>query len=153
MTDAIRHRGPDDHGFFEAPNVHLGMRRLSILDIEGGSQPQVNASGTTIVFLNGEIYNFLELRKELTEGGHRFRTQSSDTELLVHLYDRYGIGFADRLIGMFAISLWDARKQELYLFRDRFGKKPIYYAYDPVEKTLKFSSEFNGLLLGQKKAT
>ena len=126
MADAIVHRGPDEDGFFEDRNVLLGMRRLSIIDLAGGSQPIHNEDRTIWVFNNGEIYNYQRLRRELIERGHRFETHS-DTEVLVHLYEEYGEEFLHRLEGMFAIALWDMRRSKLIVARDRIGIKPVYY--------------------------
>jgi asparagine synthase (glutamine-hydrolysing) len=126
MADAIVHRGPDDHGLFEDRNVVLGMRRLSIIDLEGGHQPIHNEDRTIWVVNNGEIYNYQRLRRMLIDRGHRFET-NSDTEVLVHLYEEYGEDFLSHLEGMFAIALWDAKQSKLILARDRIGIKPLYY--------------------------
>ncbi len=126
MADAIVHRGPDDHGLFEDRNVILGMRRLSIIDLEGGHQPIHNEDRTIWVVNNGEIYNYQRLRRMLIDRGHRFETHS-DTEVLVHLYEEYGEAFLTHLEGMFAVALWDGKKRKLILARDRIGIKPIYY--------------------------
>jgi asparagine synthase (glutamine-hydrolysing) len=130
MCDAIRHRGPDDEGYRIEGRMGLGMRRLSILDLTTGRQPISNEDGTVWVVFNGEIYNYRELRSSLIRGGHRFRTQS-DTEVLVHLYEEQGVDGLNRLRGMFACALWDSRQRSLLLARDRFGKKPLYYAALP----------------------
>lgn len=126
MTDAIKHRGPDDRGFFTDKNISLGMRRLSIIDVKWGKQPLHNEDGTVHVVYNGEIYNFLSLRQELEEKGHKFYTKS-DTEVIVHLYEEHGDALVKKLHGMFAFALWDSKKKKLLLGRDRFGKKPLYY--------------------------
>ena len=128
MNDALRHRGPDDEGYFTGPrgNVMLGHRRLSVIDLATGHQPIFNESGTVAVVFNGEIYNFIELRNELIAKGYTFRT-NTDTEVIANLYDAIGVECVHRLRGMFAIALWDERRQELILIRDRLGKKPIYY--------------------------
>ncbi len=126
MCDAIVHRGPDDSGYFVAPEVALGMRRLSIIDVAGGQQPIGNEDGSIQVVFNGEIYNHHELRRDLVARGHRFRTRS-DTETIVHLYEEMGQDFVVRLRGMFAIALWDARTKRLVLARDRVGIKPLSY--------------------------
>lgn len=126
MADAIVHRGPDDQGSFEDQNVILGMRRLSIIDLEGGHQPIHNEDRTVWVVNNGEIYNYQRLRRTLIDRGHRFETHS-DTEVLVHLYEEYGEEFLSHLEGMFAVALWDTRKRKLILARDRIGIKPVYY--------------------------
>src|SRR5205809_744873 len=126
MCDATVHRGPDDCGYFVAPEVALGMRRLSIIDVAGGQQPIANEDGSIQVVFNGEIYNHHDLRRDLIARGHRFRTRS-DTETIVHLYEEMGADCVTRLRGMFAIALWDARTNRLVLARDRLGIKPLSY--------------------------
>jgi len=126
MCDAIVHRGPDDCGYFVAPEVALGMRRLSIIDVAGGQQPIANEDGSIQVVFNGEIYNHHDLRRDLIARGHRFRTRS-DTETIVHLYEEMGADCVTRLRGMFAIARWDARTNRLVLARDRLGIKPLSY--------------------------
>lgn len=130
MTGALAHRGPDGEGFHvdEGLSVYLGHRRLAIRDIAGGEQPMSDAAGRIQVVYNGEIYNYTELRAELEVAGHRFRTSHSDTEVLVHGYLAWGTGLAARLNGMFAFAILDSEKRTLYLARDRFGEKPLYYA-------------------------
>ena len=134
MCDAIRHRGPDDQGYRieGAPglNIALGARRLSIIDLATGHQPISNENETVWVVFNGEIYNHRELRASLIRRGHYFRTDS-DTEVLVHLYEDEGVDGIQRLRGMFAYAIWDSRDRTLLLVRDRFGKKPLYYAALP----------------------
>ncbi len=127
MTDAISHRGPDDDGYFFGRGIGLGMRRLSIIDLEGGKQPIGNEDGTVRVVYNGEIYNYRELRRDLERAGHVFAT-SSDTEVVVHAYEQYGGEFLGRLRGMFALAVWDECRETLVLAVDRFGIKPLYYA-------------------------
>jgi len=127
MCSAIVHRGPDDWGVYLGPNIGLGMRRLSIIDIKTGQQPVHNEDKTVWVVFNGEIYNFRELRRALEQQGHRFYTET-DTEVIVHLYEEYGRKCVDRLRGMFAFALWDCRNETLLLARDRMGKKPLHYA-------------------------
>jgi asparagine synthase (glutamine-hydrolysing) len=127
MCDAIQHRGPDSDGYFLGDDVAMGMRRLSIIDVAGGTQPISNEDGTVTVVFNGEIYNHHQLRRELTSAGHRFATRS-DTEVLVHLYESYGPEMVRHLHGMFAFSIWDSRQQRLLLARDRTGMKPLSYA-------------------------
>jgi asparagine synthase (glutamine-hydrolysing) len=143
MCDLIRYRGPDDEGFYTQGGCGLGMRRLSIIDLGAGHQPISNEDGSIWVVFNGEIYNYQELRHRLREQGHVFRTES-DTETLVHLYEQAGEEGVARLRGMFAYAIWDARKQRLFLARDRFGKKPLYYAVRP--EGLYFGSELKSLL-------
>jgi asparagine synthase (glutamine-hydrolysing) len=142
MCDVIRHRGPDDAGYFVAPGVALGMRRLSIIDLAGGSQPIANEDETIQVVFNGEIYNYRELRKEL-EPRHRFRT-SSDTEVLVHLYEDHGSDLVRFLRGMYAFALWDQRRQRLLIARDRLGIKPLFYW--ETAHGVAFASELKSLL-------
>jgi asparagine synthase (glutamine-hydrolysing) len=127
MCDAIQHRGPDSDGYFVDPVVAMGMRRLSIIDVAGGDQPICNEDGTVTVVFNGEIYNHHQLRRELMAAGHHFTTRS-DTEVLVHLYESHGPQMVRRLHGMFAFSIWDSRRQQLLLARDRTGMKPLSYA-------------------------
>ena len=143
MTETIVHRGPDDEGIHARGNVGLGMRRLSIIDLAGGRQPIYNEDGTVAVVFNGEIYNFLELRKELEGRQHKFRTHS-DTEVIVHLYEEMGADCVTKLRGMFAIALYDAKRDSLLLARDRLGKKPLYYAHR--EGRVFFGSEIKALL-------
>ena len=126
MCERIRHRGPDEDGYFTTPAVALGMRRLSIIDVAGGRQPIQNEANDVTVVFNGEIYNHASLRDALVAGGHRFRTRS-DTETLVHLYEDDGDALVARLRGMFAFAIWDARRERLLLARDRLGIKPLYY--------------------------
>ncbi len=148
MTRVLRHRGPDDEGFYvteyeDDVAVGLGFRRLSIIDLETGNQPIANESGSVQLVFNGEIYNFRELRKELEGRGHRFAT-NADTEVLVHLYEDLGARCVERINGMFAFALWDEARRELVLARDRFGKKPLYYA--ELGRSLLFGSELKSLL-------
>src|SRR5579864_5280349 len=142
MCDRIRHRGPDDEGFHVEDGCAIGMRRLSIIDLNSGHQPIANEDETIWVVFNGEIYNYQELRQNLIAQGHRFRTES-DTEVLLHLYEQEGEQGIAKLRGMFAYAIWDSRRRELLLVRDRFGKKPLYYAVLP--EGLYFASELKGL--------
>jgi asparagine synthase (glutamine-hydrolysing) len=142
MCREIAHRGPDDEGFHTEGGCAIGMRRLSIIDLAAGHQPIGNEDGSIQVVFNGEIYNYRELRESLTAQGHRFRTQS-DTEVLVHLYEQQGPAGISRLRGMFAYALWDSRNRTLLLARDRFGKKPLYYAILP--QGIYFGSELKCL--------
>ena len=144
MCAAIRHRGPDEDGFYFNGAVGLGMRRLSIIDLKSGQQPIHNQDRTAWIVFNGEIYNYRELRKQLEDLGHTFYT-NSDTEAIVHAYDQYGADCPKHLRGMFAFAIWDSRTQELFLARDRVGKKPLLYAQ--VNGQLIFGSEFSALLL------
>jgi asparagine synthase (glutamine-hydrolysing) len=127
MCDLLVHRGPDQDGVYINDGVGLGMRRLSIIGLDTGRQPIANEDGTVWVVFNGEIYNYQSLRHDLTQRGHLFRTDT-DTECLVHLYEDYGAGLVDHLRGMFAFAIWDVRKGQLLLGRDRLGIKPLYYA-------------------------
>jgi len=153
MTDAIRHRGPDDNGhwFSRVPaylhqpeiGVALGFRRLSIIDLAGGHQPLCNEDESVWIVFNGEIYNYRELRHRLEGAGHVFRTDS-DTETIVHLWEDLGPDCVQHLNGMFAIAIWDTKKRTLFLARDRLGKKPLYYFHRPHQ--LLFGSELKALL-------
>jgi asparagine synthase (glutamine-hydrolysing) len=129
MTEALAHRGPDGEGSFvdEQEAVFLGHRRLAILDIEGGHQPMWNEDGQVGIVFNGEIYNHAELRRQLEAKGHIFRSDHSDTEALVHGYEEWGEGLPERLNGMFAFAIYDRLQRRLFLARDRFGEKPLYY--------------------------
>jgi asparagine synthase (glutamine-hydrolysing) len=142
MCDEIRHRGPDDEGFHLDGGCGIGMRRLSIIDLSSGHQPISNEDGSLWVVFNGEIYNYQSLRHDLTGRGHHLATHS-DTETLVHLYEQEGVRSPARLRGMFAYAIWDARSRSLFLARDRFGKKPLYYAALP--EGLFFGSELKCL--------
>jgi asparagine synthase (glutamine-hydrolysing) len=143
MNETIVHRGPDDEGIFVGPGIGLGFRRLSIIDVSGGHQPISNEDGSIWVMLNGEIYNYPELRKELLQRGHTLATRS-DTETIVHLYEEYGEDCFAKLHGMFAIVLWDARQRRLLMARDRVGKKPLFYSAD--RQRVLFGSELKALL-------
>src|SRR5271157_1164204 len=131
MCDLIRHRGPDDEGVYTDGGCGIGMRRLSIIDLGTGHQPISNEDGSVWVVFNGEIYNYQELRGDLIHRGHQFRT-NSDTETLVHLYEEKGTDGLQLMRGMFAFCIWDTRKRTVLLVRDRFGKKPLYYANTPT---------------------
>jgi asparagine synthase (glutamine-hydrolysing) len=143
MCDTIAHRGPDDEGLMCDGRVGLGMRRLSVIDIEGGAQPIANEDGSVVTVFNGEIYNFRELRSELEAAGHVFRTHT-DTEVIVHGYEQWGDEFLARLNGMFAIAVYDRRNARLLLARDPIGIKPLYYAWTP--DCLVWGSEIKALL-------
>lgn len=143
MGDAIAHRGPDGEGFFRANNVGLVHRRLAIIDLAGGDQPIANEDESLQVVFNGEIYNYPQLRTELESRGHQFRT-NSDTEVLVHLYEEHGPELVNRLRGMFAFALWDARNRHLMLARDHLGQKPLFVYRD--EEKLLFGSELKAIL-------
>ena len=152
MCAAIRHRGPDDRGVMSLPMrgspggrpaVAFGNQRLSIIDVAGGHQPISNEDGSVWTVLNGEIYNFVELRQRLERQGHHFSTRS-DTEVIVHAYEEWGDAFLTHLDGMFSLALWDAREERLVLGRDRFGKKPLLHFDDGTR--VAFASEFQALL-------
>lgn len=147
MTEVLTHRGPDGFGYFHYPqaNAFLGHRRLSIIDIEGGRQPMANEDGMVQVVFNGEIYNHRELREELVAKGHVFRTDHSDTEVLVHGYEEWESDLPLRLNGMFAFAVLDIAKQKLMLARDRFGEKPLYYCVQ--QNFFAFASELKALLI------
>lgn len=138
MTDAMIHRGPDDDGFFHTGAVGIGMRRLSIIDVGGGHQPISNEDGTLWVVMNGEIYNFVELRRSLERRGHVFKT-NSDTEVILHLYEEKGVQALHDLNGMFGFALWDGRRRALWVVRDRLGIKPLFYSHTP--ERLVFASD------------
>ncbi|MDR1659077.1 MAG: asparagine synthase (glutamine-hydrolyzing), partial [Desulfovibrio sp.] len=142
VTDALSHRGPDGHGVWQNGPVCLGHRRLSIIDISGGSQPMHDARGELSVTFNGEIFNFLELKKILTAQGARFTT-NSDTEVILEGYRRWGVACLERFNGMFAFALWDSGRQRLFCGRDRFGKKPFFYSAQ--HGCLAFASELTAL--------
>jgi asparagine synthase (glutamine-hydrolysing) len=143
MVDLVRHRGPDGDGFFFDEGVGLGMCRLAIIDVAGGAQPLCDESGDVVVFQNGEIYNYRELRATLAVAGHRFATDS-DTEVIAHLYEDRGADFPAALNGMFAIALFDRRRRRLVLSRDRLGKKPLFVRVDAAG--VRFASELTSLL-------
>lgn len=143
MCDKLAHRGPDHFGHYVRGNIGLGMRRLSIIDLQTGQQPITNEDGTVWIVFNGEIYNYRALRKDLEARGHHFRT-TSDTEVIVHLYEDMGQECVQRLRGMFAFAIWDTRRNALLLARDRLGIKPLYYA--ETTDGLIFGSELKALL-------
>ncbi|HKY07028.1 MAG TPA: XrtA/PEP-CTERM system amidotransferase [Candidatus Binatia bacterium] len=143
MGDVMTHRGPDGEGYHVDGSIGLAHRRLSIIDVEGGAQPLCNEDGSVWIVFNGEIYNYIELRDQLAQKGHVFKT-SSDTEVIVHLYEEKGDAFVEFLRGMFAIALWDRPRKRLVLARDRLGKKPLYYAR--CGDVFVFASEIKALL-------
>src|SRR5262245_26597926 len=143
-TDVLAHRGPDGRGVHVDGNVGLGHRRLAIIDTtDAAAQPFSNEDGTIWIVVNGEIYNFQSFRDELVAKGHRFKSRS-DTETIVHLYEEHGPAVVERLRGMFAFAIWDAKKRLLLLARDRVGKKPLYYRLD--SGALRFASEIKSIL-------
>jgi asparagine synthase (glutamine-hydrolysing) len=143
MCDTIVHRGPDSEGLWIDDRAALGMRRLSIIDLKTGDQPVFNCDRSVVVMMNGELYNYREVRADLEKRGHRFTTKS-DTEILPHLYEEYGDALLDHVNGMYAFSLWDTRKKKLIIARDRFGEKPLYYGV--FDEKLIWASEPKALL-------
>ena len=143
MCDSIYHRGPDDEGLYINHNVGLGFRRLSIIDLSTGHQPLSNQNDRIYIVFNGEIYNYLEHRNKLKQKGYTFKT-TTDTEVILHLYEEYGVDCLQYLRGMFAFAIWDSNKQQLFCARDRFGIKPFYY-YSDQEKFV-FGSEIKAIL-------
>ncbi|OQX95768.1 asparagine synthase (glutamine-hydrolyzing), partial [candidate division KSB1 bacterium 4572_119] len=143
MCDVIYHRGPDDEGVYVNRNCGIAMRRLSIIDLVTGKQPISNETGDVWIVFNGEIYNHKEIRAELEAKGHKFAT-NTDTESIVHAYEEFGEACVEKLNGMFAFAIWDKRKNELFLARDRLGIKPLYYLFD--KKRLVFGSEIKSIL-------
>jgi asparagine synthase (glutamine-hydrolysing) len=143
MTEKLFHRGPDSCGYFVEDNLALGFRRLSIIDLEGGDQPIFNEDGSVVVLCNGEIYNYRELRKTLTEKGHRFRT-NSDVEVLLHLYEEDGTEFLNKVNGQFSFVIYDRKQKKLFLARDHFGINPLYYTFN--NGLFVFASEVKAIL-------
>jgi asparagine synthase (glutamine-hydrolysing) len=144
MRDVMTHRGPDDQGLYLNGRVGLGHRRLSIVDLVTGQQPMTNEDGSLHIVFNGEIYNHADYRPALESRGHRYRTQS-DTETILHLYEEHGPDVVDFLRGMFALAIWDAGRQRLFLARDRLGVKPLYYLHT-TDGSLYFASEIKAIL-------
>ncbi len=144
MRDVISHRGPDDEGIFIDKNIGLGHRRLSIVDVAHGHQPMANADESYVIIYNGEVYNHADYRVELEAKGYKFQT-NCDTETILHLYEEYGAKCVEFLRGMFAFAVWDKRKNELFIARDRLGVKPLYYVHDE-QGNLFFASEIKSLL-------
>ena len=143
MSKRIIHRGPDSEGFYIDDDIALAHRRLSIIDLEGGSQPLYNEDKSKVIIFNGEIYNYIELTKELKDDGHKFKT-SSDTEVLIHGYEKWGKDLPKHLRGMFAFAIYDIKDKTLFLARDNFGIKPLYYAH--MNDTFMFASEIKSFL-------
>ena len=144
MNDVISHRGPDGEGAFIDGNIGLGHRRLSIVDVAHGAQPMFNDDRSCVIVYNGEVYNHADYREELITKGHKFQNRS-DTETILHLYEEYGRDCVEHLRGMFAFAIWDKRKEELFIARDRFGVKPLYYVHDN-EGDLFIASEIKSLI-------
>src|SRR5581483_1454505 len=147
MLSLLRHRGPDEFGILLDREVGLGNARLSIIDLGGGSQPIANEDETLWIVFNGEIFNYVELRPELEARGHRFRT-SSDTEVILHLFEEYGTGCFERMNGQWAIAIWDTKQRRLLLARDRLGVRPLFYTQ--AEDSLIFASEIKSILGDQR---
>src|SRR5882724_5183500 len=143
MCERMIHRGPDSEGLFVTNGAALGMRRLAIIDLVTGEQPVFNEDKSVAAILNGELYNYRELREDLEKRGHFFRS-ASDTEVLPHLYEEYGVAMVNQINGMFAFALWDAKRRRLFIARDRFGEKPLYWGV--FDNTLLFASEPKVLL-------
>ena len=143
MTDKLVHRGPDSAGYFVDHYVALGFRRLSIIDLESGDQPIYNEDGSVVLMCNGEIFNYLELKKVLIQKGHSFRT-NSDVEVLLHLYEEHGIDFLDKINGQFAFVIYDRKHRRLFLARDHFGINPLYYSI--INGLFIFASEIKAIL-------
>jgi len=143
MCEVMHHRGPDEWGMWHDGGVGLGMTRLRVIDLAGGRQPMTNRDGTLRIVFNGEIYNYRELRADLERDGHPFAT-NSDTESILHLYERFGEDCVRHLRGMFAFAIWDVRRRRLFLARDRLGKKPLHYLHD--ERKFVFGSEIKSIL-------
>ncbi len=143
MNDQIFHRGPDDAGYIETQQFSFAMRRLSIVDLAEGQQPVINESGTISSVCNGEIYNYRQLREHLLTKGHKFSTDHLDIEVIPHLYEECGAEWVKKVNGMFGVALWDDRTETLLLYRDRIGKKPLYYSF--INGDLAFASEIKSL--------
>ena len=143
MCSLLSHRGPDEHGYYTGEGAFLGHRRLSIIDLETGTQPIFNEDKSIVLIINGEIYNYSELKEELEARNHSFQTHT-DVEVVIHLYEEFGTEFLNKLNGMFAFCIWDKRKGSLFLARDRMGQKPLYYSFNG--KGFAFSSELKSLL-------
>ena len=144
MAEAIRHRGPDGSGFYVSGEIGLGHQRLSIIDIEGGTQPITNEDDTLFLVFNGEIYDYIELREQLRAHGHIFKTKS-DTEVIIHAYEQWGDDCVNHFNGMFAFALWDSNRRRLFLARDHLGVKPLYYTQ--IGNRVLFASEIKALLV------
>ena len=142
MTDVIVHRGPDGEGYFIDKNIGLGHRRLSIIDLQTGDQPMFNETKSIAIVFNGEIYNYIEIRSELINLGYKFRT-TSDTEVILKAYEKWGINCQKKFNGMWAFAIWDSKKQELFLSRDRIGEKPLHYSLS--DNSLIFGSEMKSI--------
>ncbi|MBI4116578.1 asparagine synthase (glutamine-hydrolyzing) [Candidatus Pacearchaeota archaeon] len=146
MTDIMRYRGPDQYDYYADPLISLGHRRLNIIDLsEKGRQPMCNEDGTIWIVYNGEIYNFAEIKYDLEKKGHRFKS-GTDTEVIIHAYEEYGITSVNLFNGMFAFAIWDSRNKKIILVRDRLGVKPLFYYFDKIKNKFIFASEIKSLL-------
>ena len=143
-TNLLEHRGPDGAGFHfeDAVGLGLGHRRLSIIDLSTGDQPMCNEDGTIWIVYNGELYNYLDLKEYLLQRQHKFKTQS-DTEVIIHAYEEFGESCTNRFNGIFAFALWDSKNRKLFLARDHFGVKPLYYAFN--DNGVVFASEMKSI--------
>ena len=146
MTDAIKHRGPDSDGIYSDHKISLGFRRLSIIDLsEVAKQPMFNEKEDIVLVFNGEIYNYQALREDLLTKGHQFHSHT-DSEVIIHGYEEYGVEILSKLRGMFAFSIWDTTRQRLFIARDYFGIKPLYYTQNTKDGSLLFGSEIKSFL-------
>jgi len=143
MTTVIKHRGPDDEGYFWNGICGLGHRRLSIIDVARGHQPIFNEDKSLVIIYNGELYNYQDLRKKLIRRGHKFYTKS-DTETILHAYEEYGMDCLDKFNGIFAFAIYNSKNKELFLARDQIGVKPLYYSF--INNSLYFASEIKAIL-------
>ena len=148
MISALRHRGPDESGVYVSPRVGLASARLSIIGIDGGTQPIANEDETLWIVFNGEAFNYIELKAELVQKGHRFSTQT-DTEVVLHLFEEYGPDCLNRINGQFALAIWDSARKELFLARDRVGIRPLHYYSDA--NIFVFASEIKAIFSSTRK--
>ena len=144
MTKSLSHRGPDDNGFFQNENISLGHNRLSIIDLQNSKQPMKDDKNKNIIIFNGEIYNFKELKSDLKSMGHRFETEG-DTEVILKSYSQWGTECLNKLEGMFVFCIWDDKKKQLFIGRDKFGEKPLFYYFSKKHGFI-FSSEVKSFL-------
>lgn len=148
MTDILKHRGPDGQGFYIKKNIGLGHRRLAIIDLSArAAQPMENEDGSFVITYNGEIYNYLDLKKKLIKLGHVFRS-NSDTEVLLHLFEEYGEKCLEKIKGVYAFAIWDEKNKKLFLARDKFGTKPLYYTF--TKNKFIFASEIKAILTNKE---
>ena len=143
MADSLRHRGPDDHGYFFDKNIALAQRRLSIIDLKTGKQPIYNEDKSKVIIYNGELYNFQEIKKDLEKKSHKFST-NTDTEVILHAYEEYGDSCLKLFNGMFAFAIYDSKNKSLFIARDRLGIKPLYYYFN--DSKFSFASELKSIL-------